>query len=29
MPEWARERREEIVERLGAVFKRSEMHIDA
>jgi hypothetical protein len=28
MPAWARERREEIVERLGAVFKRSEMHVD-
>jgi hypothetical protein len=29
MPAWARERRAEIVERLGAVFKRSQMHFDA
>lgn len=28
MPAWARERREEIVERLGTVFKRSDMRID-
>ncbi|HET9862031.1 MAG TPA: hypothetical protein VFP37_01200 [Steroidobacteraceae bacterium] len=29
MPEWARGRRDEIVERLGAVFKRSQMQFDA
>jgi hypothetical protein len=29
MPAWARERREEIVGRLGAVFKRSQMQFDA
>jgi hypothetical protein len=28
MPAWARERRAEIVERLGTVFKRSQMHFD-
>jgi len=29
MPDWARGRREEIVERLQSVFKRSQMHFDA
>lgn len=29
MPEWARERREEIAARLGTVFKRSQIHFDA
>ena len=28
-PEWARARREEIIERLLAVFKRSQLHIEA
>lgn len=28
MPAWARDRREEIVERLGTVFKRSDMRTD-
>lgn len=28
MPEWARERRDVIVERLQAVFKRSQLHFD-
>ena len=28
MPEWARERRAEIIERLQAVFKRSQIHFD-
>jgi hypothetical protein len=28
MPEWARQRRVEIVERLTTVFKRSQMHFD-
>jgi hypothetical protein len=28
MPHWARERRAEIVERLQAVFKRSQIHFD-
>jgi hypothetical protein len=29
MPPWARERRDEIVERLQRVFKRSQIHFDA
>jgi hypothetical protein len=29
MPPWARERRDEIVERLHQVFKRSQIHFDA
>jgi hypothetical protein len=29
MPPWARERRDEIVERLQQVFKRSQIHFDA
>ena len=29
MPSWARDRRDEIVERLAASFKRSQMHFDA
>lgn len=29
MPAWARDRRDEIVERLAASFKRSQMHFDA
>ncbi len=29
MPDWARGRRGEIVERLRSVFKRSQMHFDA
>jgi predicted RNA binding protein YcfA (HicA-like mRNA interferase family) len=29
MPPWARDRREEIVERLQHVFKRSQIHFDA
>ena len=28
MPAWARERREEIVERLATVFRRSQMHFE-
>ena len=28
MPNWARERRPEIVARLETVFKRSQMHLD-
>lgn len=28
MPAWARDRREEIVGRLGTVFKHSQMHVD-
>ena len=28
MPAWARERRDEIVQRLASVFKRSQMHFD-
>jgi hypothetical protein len=28
MPDWARDRRDQIVERLGRVFKRSQIHFD-